>query len=177
MADGVQPADVLPGHRVVLRRAGAEGDGALLDGLFAVPEVAELWPGDNSDHLHEPGTVGFTVWVGDGFIGFIQYWEEPAPEYRHAGIDVVLHPDWCNQGLGTDAVRTLARHLFDDLGHHRIVIDPRVENRRAIASYRKVGFRDVGIMRRYERGNDGVLRDGLLMDLLPEELTRGSDGR
>jgi aminoglycoside 6'-N-acetyltransferase len=28
----------------------------------------------------------------------------------------------------------------------------------------------VGVMRRYERGPDGTWHDGLLMDLLPEEL-------
>jgi aminoglycoside 6'-N-acetyltransferase len=104
-------------------------------------------------------------------IGYIQYYEETDPNYRHAGIDVVLHPDWCDRGLGTDAVRTLARHLFEDLDHHRLVIDPRATNARAIASYKKVGFRPVGVMRRYERANDGTWHDALLMDLLRDELT------
>ena len=35
---------------------------------------------------------------------------------------------------------------------------------------REVGFRPVGVMRRYERGPDGQFHDGLLMDLLREEL-------
>ena len=35
---------------------------------------------------------------------------------------------------------------------------------------RQVGFRDVGVMRRYELGNDGRWRDALLMDLLRDEL-------
>jgi aminoglycoside 6'-N-acetyltransferase len=34
-----------------------------------------------------------------------------------------------------------------------------------------VGFRPVGVMRQYERGGDGQFHDGLLMDLLREELT------
>jgi aminoglycoside 6'-N-acetyltransferase len=34
-----------------------------------------------------------------------------------------------------------------------------------------VGFRPVGIMRQYERGTDGTFHDGLLMDLLRDELT------
>lgn len=33
-----------------------------------------------------------------------------------------------------------------------------------------VGFRPVGVMRRYERGADGDWHDGLLMDLLADEL-------
>ena len=39
-----------------------------------------------------------------------------------------------------------------------------------IASYRKVGVKDVGVLRRYGRANDGRWRDSLLMDLLAEEL-------
>lgn len=144
--------------------------------LFAVPEVAEWWPGENLPRLQarlaggaDEG-MGLVIELDGRLIGFLQYWEEADPDYRHATIDIVLHPDWCNRGLGTDAVRTVARHLFDERGHHRITIDPAVINARAIASYRKVGFKDVGVMRRYERANDGTWRDGLLMDLLAEEL-------
>jgi hypothetical protein len=39
------------------------------------------------------------------------------------------------------------------------------------ASVVVASFRPVGIMRRYERGPDGRWHDGLLMDLLPEDLT------
>ena len=66
-------------------------------------------------------------------------------------------------------MRTLARHLFDDHGHHRIEIDPAADNAAAIRAYTKVGFRPVGITRRSERGADGTWHDGLLMDLLADE--------
>jgi len=165
---------VLHGDRVTLRPM-VGTDLEPLAALFAVPEVAEWWPGENLVRLAARVTdadegVGLVIEVDDRLIGFIQYFEETDPDYRHASIDVTLHPDWCNRGLGTDAVRTLARHLFDDQGHHRLTIDPTVANARAIASYRKVGFRDVGVMRRYERANDGTWRDSLLMDLLADEL-------
>jgi len=74
-------------------------------------------------------------------------------------------------GLGSDAVRTLARDLIVDRGHHRLVIDPAADTAAAIRCYAKVGFKPVGVMRRYERGLDGAWHDGLLMDLLAEELT------
>ena len=164
----------LHGERVVLRPLGPD-DATALAALFSHPVVAEAWPGDNHGRLEalpeDEGVLGMVVEHERQMIGFIQFFEEDDPNYRHAGIDVALHPDWCGQGLGADAVRTLARHLFDDLNHHRIVIDPRTTNGRAIASYRKVGFRDVGVMRRYEQGNDGIWHDGLLMDLLRDELT------
>ncbi len=43
---------------------------------------------------------------------------------------------------------------------------------RAIAAYAKLGFRPVGIMRRYQRMTDGRWVDALLMDLLADELVR-----
>ena len=145
-----------------------------LRAIFERPEVADAWPGDNlsrlDDRMDETDGVGMVVEHDGEVIGFIQYFEELDPNYRYAMIDIVLHPDWCNQGLGTDALRTLARHLFEELGHHRIMIDPRATNARAIASYHKVGFQDVGVMRRYELGNDGRWHDALLMDLLRDEL-------
>ena len=86
-----------------------------------------------------------------------------------AGVDLFLGPSFQGRGLGTDAIRTVARHLFDDRGHHRLTIDPSATNERAIATYTKVGFRPIGRMRRSERGPDGTFHDGLLMDLLREE--------
>lgn len=152
------------------------GDLEALAGFFVLPEVAEWWPGENMVRLEARLTeadegIGLIIEVDRELIGFVQYFEETDPDYRHASIDVVLHPDRCNRGLGTDAVRTLCRHLFSEVGHHRVTIDPSVGNGRAIASYRKIGFREVGVMRRYERANDGTWRDSLLMDLLADELT------
>ena len=34
-----------------------------------------------------------------------------------------------------------------------------------------IGFRPIGVQRRYERGPDGTFHDGLLLDLLRDELT------
>jgi aminoglycoside 6'-N-acetyltransferase len=118
----------------------------------------------------DDGTVTFAVEADGQVIGLVQYGEEDDPDYRHASIDISLHPTWHGRGLGADAVRTLARYLFEHRGHHRITIDPAAHNQRAIRSYQRVEFRPVGVMRRYERGADGSWHDGLLMDLLPEDL-------
>jgi aminoglycoside 6'-N-acetyltransferase len=89
--------------------------------------------------------------------------------YRHAGMDIFLTTSRQGGGLGKEAIRVLARYLFEERGHHRLTIDPAAENAGAIRAYERVGFRAVGIMRKYERGPDGVWRDGLLMDMLEEE--------
>jgi aminoglycoside 6'-N-acetyltransferase len=145
--------------------------------LGADPEVEPWWPGLTPEHVLEKahgeddGAVVFAVVEAGSVAGMIQYFEEDDPDYRHAAIDVFLGAPYHGRGLGTDAVRTMARHLVRDRGHHRITIDPAAANERAIRCYEKVGFRRVGVLREYWRDGDGVWRDGLFMDLLADELT------
>ena len=86
-------------------------------------------------------------------------------------FDLFLSAAFQGRGLGVDAVRTVARHLIVERGHHRLVIDPAADNGRAVRCYEKVGFKRVGVMREYWRDPEGVWRDGLLLDLLAQELT------
>jgi aminoglycoside 6'-N-acetyltransferase len=79
--------------------------------------------------------------------------------------------------LGTEAIRLVCRFLFEERGHHRITIDPAADNVGAIQAYERVGFKRVGVMRRYERGADGTFHDGMLLELLPEDLIEWSAER
>lgn len=113
------------------------------------------------------------VWAieADGeVVGLILAAEETDPQYRHGSIDIVLAGGAQDRGLGSDAVRTVARWLFEIRGHHRLTIDPAASNERAIRAYERVGFRRVGVMRQYERARDRTWHDGLLMDMLAGEL-------
>ena len=163
----------LPGELVSLRPLEA-GDRARLRDILAEPAVAHWWgpdgPDDAVDEWLEDISTTFAIEVGGAVVGSIQYAEQDDPDYRHAGIDLFIDTSHQGRGLGPDAIRTLARHLFDERGHHRLTIDPSAANARAIAAYRRVGFRPVGVMRAYERGADGTFHDGLLMDMLLDDL-------
>ncbi len=162
---------ILDGDRVVLRHVRAD-DIPALSAILREPEVARRWgPFDDAEVA---GFVGqgcvFAVTLDGETIGAIQYEEDEDPMYRRAGIDIFLSTSLHRKGLGSDAIRTLARFLIEQLHHHRLTIDPAADNVTAIHAYERVGFRKVGVMRRYERGPDGVWHDGLLMDLLAEDL-------
>jgi RimJ/RimL family protein N-acetyltransferase len=160
-----------PRPRVNLRPL-IESDEAELRRIQASPEVARWWgpPDEGFPWTDEPDTTRLTIEVDGAVAGMIQFSEELEPKYRHAGIDLFLDPDLHGRGVGTEAVRRVVRHLFDERGHHRITIDPAAANAAAIRTYEKVGFRPVGVMRRYERdvGGEGW-HDGLLMELLAGE--------
>jgi aminoglycoside 6'-N-acetyltransferase len=166
----------LQGDIVTLRPIRLDDRAALLE-VLRDPSVVAVWdthgPEVSTDQLLA-GDDGWTAWaieVDGEFAGSIQAAEEQDPDYRHAGIDIFIHSRFQGRGVGTDAVRTLARYLLEIRGHHRLTIDPAADNERAIRTYEKVGFRPVGVLRQYQRGPDGTFHDGLLMDLLADEVT------
>ncbi|HEX8690117.1 MAG TPA: GNAT family protein [Solirubrobacterales bacterium] len=135
---------------------------------------------DNRDKLRrdlrcddEDDSAAFTIEVDGGVAGWLGVWEENEPSYRYAGVDIMLAPENRGRGIGPEALRAAIRWLIDERGHHRITIDPARDNERAIRAYESVGFRPVGVMRQYERDPAGGWRDGLLMDLLADELQPG----
>jgi aminoglycoside 6'-N-acetyltransferase len=167
----------LDGAHVHLRPA-EPADAPAFVAILRDPSVQRWWqtadPEADARDLTSGAEAELAVWaieVGGEVVGLIQAHEETDRQYRHAGIDIVLAERGQDRGLGSDAVRTVARWLIEARDHHRLTIDPAAGNARAIAAYAKVGFRPVGVMRRYEGDLDGSWHDGLLMDLLADELT------
>jgi aminoglycoside 6'-N-acetyltransferase len=171
----IEPLD---GARVHLRPSSAADEAAFL-ALLTDPTVDQWWQAtDAAADAREKATQDeIAVWaieVGGEVVGLIQADEETDPMYRHASIDIVLASGAQDRGLGSDAVRTVARWLIGARGHHRITIDPAADNERAIRAYFRVGFRPVGVLRQYEGRRDGTWHDGLLMDLLAGQLLEPS---
>jgi aminoglycoside 6'-N-acetyltransferase len=160
---------------ITIRPASLSDAGALA-AILATPEVARWWPAYDLARVEdELGDIGpteavYTILLDGAIVGLIQTNEENEPEFRHAGIDLFLAPAHHGRGLGPAAIRLVARHLIDVRGHHRLTIDPAAANEHAIRAYEKVGFRRVGVLRRYQRFPDGSWHDGLLMEMLADEL-------
>ena len=171
MTNGGLP--VLSDGEIVLqpiRRSDAEAMLALLH----QPGVERWWGAYDAEKLErdffDPAwAYTYLVLVEGALAGMLQFHEVPDPDYMSAAIDVTLGEAYQDRGFGTRALKRLIRYLIDERGHHRVTIDPATDNARAIHVYEKVGFKPVGVMRRYERGIDGEWHDALLMDLLAEE--------
>ena len=165
----------LQGAHVTLRPP-TEADVPELARIRATEQVQRWWRGGDdmlvavTEDLAQPDVETFVIEHENRVAGAIQWQAETDPDYLHASIDIYLDPALHRRGLGSDAIRALAHHLIVDLGHHRLVIDPAADNQAAITCYTRVGFKPVGVMRQYELGLDGAWHDGLLMDLLADEL-------
>ncbi|WP_246540931.1 GNAT family N-acetyltransferase [Mycobacterium spongiae] len=158
----------LYGQRVVLRRA-TIADAPAFRRALNTAEVARWWEGgwpDPEGDLAKLDHQLLAIVAGGDLVGMIQWHQVCDPVVRFAGIDMFVHPDYHRRGYGSDALRTLLRWLFTDVGHHRVTIDPAIDNVAAIRCYEQCGFRRVGVMRQYERTPDDGYRDGLLMELL-----------
>lgn len=154
------------GEHVVLRPV-REDDGERLLAIHRLPEVVRWWgEPDDAFPWDEPESTRFAIELDGRVVGMIQFGEEPEPDYRHAWIDVFLDPEVHGRGLGTDAVGTLARHLLDARGHHRVTIDPAAANVAAVRAYEKAGFRPVGTLEAAWLDPTGAWVDVLLLELV-----------
>jgi RimJ/RimL family protein N-acetyltransferase len=90
---------------------------------------------------------------------------------RTAMLGIVIgEKAYWGRGYGQDAVRLLLDYAFNLLNLHSVMLGTFAFNARALACYRKVGFREIG-RRRQARIVAGCKYDVVLMDILADEFT------
>ena len=83
---------------------------------------------------------------------------------------LAIHPDFRGGKVADEAARLFQRHLFDDLGIHRVQMEIYGFNERAMAHAERAGFHREGVRRKaYWRNEQWV--DGVLFGLVAEDLT------
>ena len=79
-------------------------------------------------------------------------------------IDLFIgEEDYLDKGFGTEIVGEFCRFLFSDSKINRILIDPAIENKRAIRCYEKAGFKKIS------EAFDGVTTIQFMEKLCDEE--------
>lgn len=114
--------------------------------------------------LREPGDLD-AEGVPVGVCGL----HEISWQHRGAVVGIVLGEEARGHGLGTEAMYLLCRHAQRDLGLHRIQLEVRPENQRAVKSYERLGFVREGV-RRQALFKDGAWVDVILMSVVGDEL-------
>jgi RimJ/RimL family protein N-acetyltransferase len=122
----------------------------------------------------EPQTFGLFVIEVDGTeAGVMRFKGSGAPNRIADLSSLAVHPDFRGRRVADEAARIFQRHLFEELGFHRLQLEVYGFNERAIRHAERSGFRLEGRKRRaYERHGEWV--DGVLFGLTREDLERPS---
>lgn len=151
------------------------------------PEVLKYWDGDYDeasiremyyDHLKVGVTPCFIELCGRP-IGYVQFdripdaegYECPKEDWARFfkpgeiiyGIDMFIADVSCrNRGIGTEMLTILGDAIFEKYSADALVVDPKTYNARAIACYRKCGFKDCFVVPQREAHFDEMF-DSLIM--------------
>ncbi len=60
--------------------------------------------------------------------------------FKRSELGIVFDPGEVSKGYGSDAINTLLKWYFKDLGYRKMILTVAAYNERAIKSYKKVGF-------------------------------------
>jgi RimJ/RimL family protein N-acetyltransferase len=165
---------------VSIRRA-EPGDVPFVASLVSHPEIApflasvrpsgpeamaELVARSNED----PEASGlFVIEVDSAPAGTVEF-ERVNQRSRIAQLGgLAVHPDHQGRRAGDEAARLLIRHLFEDLGFHRLQMEVYGFNGRAQAHAERVGFTREGVRRKAYWRNDAWV-DGVLFGLVSDDL-------
>lgn len=105
-------------------------------------------------------------------VGYIQYYPvENAKDYELENtedtyaIDMFIgEPKLWGRGIGSKVLALLIKYILNKFQAQKIIIDPHVDNPRAIRAYEKVGFRKVKLLLKHELF-EGQKRDCWLMEI------------
>lgn len=103
-------------------------------------------------------------------IGYLQYYPvEDASDYELGSAEdawafdlFIGKPALWGTGVGSRALQAMVDFVVANFGPRLLVIDPRVDNPRAIRAYEKVGFTKVKLLAAHE-SHEGTMRDCWLM--------------
>jgi RimJ/RimL family protein N-acetyltransferase len=111
----------------------------------------------------------FVIEVGGSRAGTMRF-ERTNTRSRIASLGgLAVHPDHRGARVGDTAARLFQRHLFDDLGFHRLQMEIYGFNERAMRHAERAGFVREGVRRKAYWRNDQWV-DGVLYGLVVEDI-------
>jgi RimJ/RimL family protein N-acetyltransferase len=120
----------------------------------------------------EPDAFGVFLIEVDGERAGTMRFERGNVRSRIANLGgLAVHPDFRGAKIADTAARLFQRHLFDDLGFHRLQMEVYGFNERAMRHAERSGFVREGVRRKaYWRNDEWV--DGVLYGLVAEDVDR-----
>lgn len=121
--------------------------------------------------IDKDGVVACIFSYKDTDIGYMQYYPAGNPEdYKLDstedvwGVDMWIgEKEYWDKGVGSTALKLLSDSLIRQKSAVKVVIDPHLDNPRAIRAYEKAGFKKVKVLKKHE-WHDGKKVDAWLME-------------
>ena len=102
--------------------------------------------------------------AGRGAVGYIQL-VQMNQLHGHAELGICLSEDARSRGYAADAIETLLGHARRVFSLRKATLRVRRDNTKAIALYRRTGFREVGVLEAHHY-HDGTYHDVVIMERL-----------
>ena len=92
-------------------------------------------------------------------------------EANMSNIRILISDDFVGRGIGTQALKLMAKYAFNDVGLTALTLDVATFNPRAKHVYEKIGFIEVGVLKD-DLNISGKNYDSILMKLTPDNLAK-----
>lgn len=134
-----------------------------LDAIMAIEAASYSFPWSRGNFLDglKAGYWAQGVWSGDQLLAYA--WAVAGFEEAHL-LNVAVHPDWRRQGLALGLLNALALWALEG-GMPWIWLEVRASNQSAQQLYRRLGFEEAGLRRRYYPSARSTREDAVLMRL------------
>jgi RimJ/RimL family protein N-acetyltransferase len=141
------------------------------------PKDRETLRADIERSEEEPDVFGVFVIEADGERAGVMRFSSRGGPNRIAELGgLAVHPDYRGRNLADEAARVFQRHLFEELGFHRLQLEVYGFNERAMRHAERSGFVLEGRKRRAYL-HDGEWVDGVVYGLTVEDLEVTPEGR
>jgi aminoglycoside 6'-N-acetyltransferase len=154
----------------IRRLTGSVSDFSRLSAWLSDPRVLEFYEGRDRPFSLElvQETFALSALADEGVIptileyqgepvGYLQFYPADLEEYKFGqpgivyGLDLFIgEPAHWSKGVGTGFIRLLLHYLFEEKDADWVILDPHVDNLRAIRAYEKCGFRKIKVLPNHE---------------------------
>lgn len=89
------------------------------------------------------------------------------PQHKRAGIGILIHHKYQNNGFASEALQLLIRYSFTHLSLHQLYANITSDNSKSIALFKKHQFTEIGIKKDWTFSNE-KFKDELLFQIINE---------
>jgi diamine N-acetyltransferase len=84
------------------------------------------------------------IYSSEKTIGMIDLFDFD-PYHKRAGIGIMIHKDYRNNGYATDTLEVIKKYCFKYLNLHQLYCNIAIKNKKSVALFKKAGFDIISI--------------------------------